>query len=123
MTALVLETQLLEYLEQLRSDTPIITTLSNGNPNRIVSVSESGVLIETEASKRKGKEPQLVEAWMINAAWDHLRSAGSLTNRHLLAPDGLNVKRSSAVCALLARMPGVSVASSRPIELRYRGPA
>lgn len=37
---------------------------------------------------------------------------------HLLDKDGLNVKRSCFVCALLARLPGVRVVSRRgPIEL------
>jgi hypothetical protein len=59
----------------------------------------------------------MVPAWMIQIAWEWLTTHGTLTNRHLLADDGLNVKRSSFVCALLARLPGVGVASARPIEL------
>ena len=55
---------------------------------------------------------------MIQIAWDWLQARGSLTARHLVATDGLNVKRSSFVCALLARLPGVTVANARPIELR-----
>lgn len=69
--------------------------------------------LETEASKAKGAGPQLVRAWMLNTAWHHLRSTGSLDNRFLLSVKGLNVKRSSAVCALLAQTPGVKVMSSR----------
>ena len=57
-------------------------------------------------------------AWMIQTAWDHLRARGSLTN--LLSNKGLNVKRSSAVCALLSRLPDVEVTSSRAIQLRLR---
>ena len=55
---------------------------------------------------------------MVQAAWEHLTAHGTLTNTHLLAKDGLNVKRSSAVCALLARLPEVTVVSVRPIMLR-----
>ena len=54
---------------------------------------------------------------MIQVAWDYLAAHGSLTNRYLLDTDGLNVKRSSFVCALLARLPGVVVASTKPITL------
>ena len=57
---------------------------------------------------------------MLETAWEHLVREGSLSNKHLLAGTGLNVKRSSAVCAILARLPGVEVASSTPIVLRYR---
>ena len=57
---------------------------------------------------------------MLQAAWDHLSREGWLTNKYLLSAAGLNVKRSSAVCAILADLPGVEVASSKPIELRYQ---
>jgi hypothetical protein len=40
-----------------------------------------------------------------------------------LASDGLNVKRSSAVCALLAVLPNVTVESTRPVILRLDDPA
>lgn len=80
-----------------------------------------------QAKKRSGadllrrvqeSERQLI-ATMLTA--DHKegligREAGTQSN------DGLNVKRSSVVCALLAQLPGVSVASSAPIELRYERP-
>ncbi|MDP9404461.1 MAG: hypothetical protein M3P85_14320 [Actinomycetota bacterium] len=111
-----LEAELRE-LEQAEGQ---VVTLASGKPNRIERVDGSGVLVSTGASEAKGSGPQLVPALMLNIAWRHLRSTGSLTYRHLLSPDGLNVKRSSAVCALLARLPGVEVVSSRPIELRYR---
>ena len=55
---------------------------------------------------------------LLNLAWDVLRARGELSNRVLL--DELRVHRSSFVCALLARLPGVELASSRPIVLRYR---
>jgi len=54
---------------------------------------------------------------MIQIAYDWLRAHGTLTNRFLVATDGLNVKRSSFVCELLARLPGVHVESARPIAL------
>ena len=51
-------------------------------------------------------------------AWDHLQLHGELTNRYLVDRNGLNVKRSSAVCALLARLPGVEVVAGPTITLR-----
>lgn len=118
-----LEGDLRANLDRLRLTSPVISTITSGKPNRIASVDATGVWIETAESRRKGNGPQLVDAWMLTTAWDYLRSNGTLSNRYLLAADGLNVKRSSAVCALLAHMPGVSVASSRPIVLRYRAPS
>lgn len=84
-------------------------------------VTPDGVWVETQRSHRLGRPPQLVEAWMIQIAWDWLCAHGTLNNRHLLVSDGLNVKRSSLVCALLARLPGVVVASRRPIALALSG--
>jgi HKD family nuclease len=109
--------ELLAALRKLQGET--IETLADGRPNRIVEVDQSGVLVETEGSRRKRSGPQRVEPWMLNDAWEHLRERGELTNRELL--DGLRVMRSSAVCAMLARVPGVQVASRRPIVLRLAG--
>lgn len=92
-----------------------ITTLSNKRPNRIAAVDRSGVSVETLRSHRLGTGPQIVPAWMIVTAWDHLRKNGELTHDELL--NKLNVKRSVFVCALLAHFPGVVVRSARPIVL------
>jgi hypothetical protein len=92
-----------------------IMTLSNKRPNRIVSLDRSGVSVETLRSDRRGTGPQIVPAWMIVAAWEHLRQNGELTHPELL--NELNVKRSAFVCALLAQFPDVIVRSTRPIVL------
>lgn len=122
MNPAVLDPELFALLEELHATSPVITTIANGRSNRIVGVGHDGVWIETEASLAKDSGPQLVPAWMIQVAWNHLRAEGSLENTYLLATAGLNVKRSSAVCALLARLPGVHVESSRPIRLVYVSP-
>ena len=59
----------------------VINTLGIARPNRIVSIDRAGVLVETERSAEKGTGPQLVPAWMIATAWQHLRVHG----RKLLA--------------------------------------
>jgi hypothetical protein len=92
-----------------------ITTLSNKRPNRIVSIDRSGVSVETLRSDRRKTGPQIVPAWMIVAAWEHLRENGELTHKELL--NELNVKRSAFVCALLAQFPDVVVRSTRPTVL------
>lgn len=109
-----------ELLALLREHAPagtIITTIAAGHPNLVTAVDEDGVRIETRASKEKGTGAQLVPAWMIETGWDHLRRNGFLENSDLLSR--LKVKRSSAVCALLATLPPVRVASSRPIRLEF----
>ena len=114
--------QLVEAFEDLRATNPVITTVGRGRPNRIARVGPEGVWIETGASAAKHSGPQLVPAWMILAAWDHLTTSGRLENAYALSSSGLGIKRSSAVCALLAHLPGVSVASSRPVVLVYDDP-
>jgi len=49
--------------------------------------------------------------------------ARPITAKFLVADDGLNVKRSSFVCVVLARLPDVQIMSRRPIELRLPSPS
>lgn len=74
-------------------------------PNRIAELTRDALWIEAERSVRLGRGAEPVPDWMLNVAWAHLLATGWPTNRHLLADDGLNVKRSSAVCAVLAAPP------------------
>lgn len=53
---------------------------------------------------------------MISVAIRHLHTYGVLSQQQLL--NELNGKRSAFVCALLALLPGVEVASIRPIQVR-----
>jgi hypothetical protein len=96
----------------------IIKTISQGQDNRIVEILPTGILMETGRTESRGTGPQLVDAWMIELAWDSLKSNGKLSNLTLL--NELKVHRSSAVCALLAHFEGVQVDSSRPILLSYK---
>lgn len=95
-----------------------IYTLSNSQPNWIVSVNETGLMVETEKTRSAGKSAQLVPAWMFEVAWQRLVTRGQLTNTELVSSEDLNVKRSSFVCAALAALPGVTV-STKPIVLTY----
>ena len=90
-----------------------IATITLGKPNVIEQVTPVGVLVRTE---RSGAKPELVDGWMLELGCEVLLADGRLTNRHLL--DDLHVHRSSAVCAILAQLPEVRIASTRPIELR-----
>jgi hypothetical protein len=93
----------------------VVRTLADGRPNTVTEVSRAGLWVETARSRDAGTGPQPVEPRMLDVAWAALLSEGELTNRRLL--DELRVHRSSFVCALLARVPGVHVASRRPIRL------
>jgi len=73
---------------------------------------------QRQGSQLATDRAQLVPAWMLQLAWDYLQRYGELSNRYLLADDGLNVKRSSAGCALLDTLPIVDVTSTQPIVLR-----
>lgn len=91
-----------------------IYALARSKPNRIVGVDTAGVVVETEASRAKDTRPQLVPGWMLQG-WDELSRAGRLSQVDLL--ERLNVKRSAAVMAILARLPGVRIASANPTVL------
>lgn len=83
-------------------------TLDQGRLNKVTAITPTGLSVETEVSKAKGHRPQLIPAWMLTLAWDSLHTHGRLTSRYLSAADGLDVKKASAVCAILAKLPGVS---------------
>lgn len=95
----------------------VISTLGIARPNWIAGIDRDGVLVETTRSRKMGRGPQLVPAWMINTAWRQLRGGGRITHEQLL--NELNVKRSAFVCALLALFDGVEVESDKPITLRF----
>ena len=116
MAESVLSDWLLAALRAAIPEGSTIPTLAEGNPNRVTAIEPEGVWVETIRSETAGTGAQLVEAWMIQAAWDHLERHGTITNSLVL--NEMNIKRSSAVCALLARLPEVRLTSSRaPIEL------
>ena len=113
--------ELLRSLIAVVPEDGIIETLgSTPKPNTIVEVAPHGIYVETEKSRRTGSGPQLVPAWMIELAYDYLVEHGELSNMYLLADDGLNVKRSSFVCALLSRLPNVGRRPGRTIVLEKR---
>ena len=78
------------------------------------------MLVETERSRGRHGGAEPIPAWMINLAWEYLRSHGRLANTELL--NDLRVHRSSAVCAILARLPDVRREAGREIVLTWRGP-
>jgi hypothetical protein len=105
---------------EVRKD-PVFRTLSRGRPNRVVDLTPVEVYVETERSRTRSGGPESIPAWMFNLAWDRLRSFGELTNGQLL--EDLRVHRSSAVCAILARVPGVERTPGKEIALRWRARA
>ena len=119
----ILDPALLRRIETSIAVDHEVLTLTDRRPNWVTEVTPDGVWVETLRSRTAGQAAQLVPAWMLQVAWDWLEAHGTLTNRFLLSNDGLNVKRSSFVCALLARLSGIEVTSTRPITLVLRGSA
>lgn len=120
------EDGLLKLIEEsVATHGPVVKTLGHDpRENVIRNVTRTGVYVETGASRQKGRQAPLIPASMIQIAWDYLRAHRQLTNSFLVANRGagLNVKRSSAVCAILARLPGIEQATgARTITLRWRG--
>ena len=117
----MLEADLFARIDAAIGPGQVVETLGRRpQPNWVSHVTPDGVWVETNASRRKGLPPQHVAAWMIQIAWDWLEAHGRLAAAHLQATNGLNVKRSSFVCALLAQLPDVELVSARPIELALR---
>jgi hypothetical protein len=115
----VFEPDLIAALRIAVKVNPVFVTLGpRPVPNRVVDLSPVAVFVETARSRERvgGAEP--IPAWMFNMAWDRLRTFGALSNTELL--NDLRVHRSSAVCAILARMPHVERVPGREIVLRWR---
>jgi hypothetical protein len=104
---------------EIKRDNVFLTLGRSPRPNRVVSLSPTELFIETERTARRGSGAQPVPAWMFNLAWDFLRSRSELANAYLL--NELRVMRSSAVCAVLARLPPVRVRPGRRIVLEWTG--
>ncbi len=116
-----IEPELLALLAAAARANPVVYTLGpSPRPNRVTDVTESGLWVETDRSRARADGPQVIPPRMLNLAWDVLRSRGRLSNRELL--DELRVHRSSFVCAILARLPGVTRVAGRGITLRHAGP-
>ena len=116
-----LEPELLALVSAAVREDPVFRTLGPGpRPNLVTDVTPSELLVETERSRARTGGAASIPAWMMNLAWDELRARGTLSNATLLRD--LRVHRSSAVCAILARLPGVEVVPGRRIVLRWRGP-
>lgn len=113
-----------ELYDAIRSEVardPSFRTLGNAPKSNIVrEVTPFGLYVETDRTRAQHQPPQLVPAWMIELAYSYLIEHGALSNAYLIANDGLNVKRSSFVCALLARLPGIRVRTGGPITLEWK---
>jgi hypothetical protein len=109
-----IDSDLLELIAATLSVGDIVPTVSEGNPNRIDSIEPLSIGVTTERSARRRKAEQ-VPGWMFNVAWRRLQETGRVRRKELT-----EVKRSSAVCAILARLPDIEITSSRPVELALR---
>ncbi len=110
---------LLDALSREAAREPVFRTLGSGAENEVTEVTRSEVLVSTERARRKTGQAAPIPAWMFNIAWDYLNAKGELTNQVLL--NHLRVHRSSAVCAILARLPGVEPVPGRvAVRLKSR---
>lgn len=112
----VLEPALYEKILAAHRDSPVFVTLGRAAENVVREVTPSALYVDTERSLARGK-PEPIPAWMLNLAWEVLRAHGTLDNGTLL--DDLRVHRSSAVLAILARLPGVERLKGRRIGVRW----
>jgi hypothetical protein len=115
----VFSEDLLKKIQKYLSIGSEIRTLAHNQSNKIADINPAGVLVETERANINNSGPQLVDAWMLQLAWDYIKSNGQLSNQTLC--NDLHVHRSSAVCAILAKFDEIEVVSTNPILLRYLG--
>jgi hypothetical protein len=113
----VFEPELYAALKAEASRDPVFLTLGRGRPNRLVVLAPDKVEIETERSRERTGGAEPVPAWMFNLAWERLRTHGTLSNAELLKD--LRVHRSTAVCAILARLPQVQIVPGKTIVIRW----
>jgi hypothetical protein len=104
---------------EIDRDPTFLTLGRTRRRNLVCERTPHGLYMETGSSRGAGKGPQEIPAWMFNLAWEYLQTHGELTNAHLL--NELRVHRSSAVCAILARLPGVEQMPGPVIRLRWTG--
>ena len=103
---------------EVRRD-PVFTTLGRiPKPNRVIELTPVEVHVETERSRTRAGGGEPIPAWMFNLAWERLRTHGRLSNSELL--NDLRVHRSSAVCAMLARLQQIERVPGKEIVLRWR---
>jgi hypothetical protein len=77
----VLQPDLLAAVNAVVQSGARVHTLGDGKPNWVHHVTPDGVWVETQRSRALGRPPQLVDAWMIQIAWDWLTAHGTLTTR------------------------------------------
>ena len=106
---------LLERIHSVVQPGDEILTLAKKRPNVISAIEREGIWVQTSRSDSRRSGPQLVPAWMILTAWQHLQKAGELSHAELL--EDLNVKRSAFVIALLSQFNDVVVRSTEPIVI------
>lgn len=108
---------LLARIRSVVSEGDVVATLSHGKLNVIGRIDEAGIEVTTERSAQQGRT-RVVPAWMFNHVWAQLLAHGRVDRDFAdrLAP-GRKVKRSSAVFAILERLPEVTVVQSRPLVL------
>ncbi|HZZ83935.1 MAG TPA: phospholipase D family protein [Anaeromyxobacteraceae bacterium] len=113
------EPDLLQALKVEVARNPVFLTLGRApKRNVVVDLSPVELHVETERSRSRIHGAEAIPAWMFNLAWDRLRIHGSISNLELL--EDLRVHRSSAVCAILGRLPQVERVAGREIGLRWR---
>jgi HKD family nuclease len=103
---------------EVRRDPVFMTLGPSARRNRVVELSPVELHVETARSRERSGGAEAIPAWMFNLAWERLRTHGTLSNTELL--NDLRVHRSSAVCAILARLPPVERLAGKGITLRWR---
>lgn len=95
-----------------------VHTLGQGRPNLIGRIDRFGIEVTTEHSRETSGGSRVVPAWMFNEVWHRLQTQPEVERDQVdRLIEGREVKRSSIVFAVLARLDEVTVVRSRPFAL------
>lgn len=112
---------LLHRIRAVVQEGDVVHTLERRMPNVIERIAPEGILVTTQRSEANVGGPSLVPAWMFNFVWDLLHERERVERDHVdRATRGAKVKRSSAVFAILERLPEVHIVQRRPVALGRR---
>ncbi len=80
-----IDPELLRLIQAAAREQPRFYTLGpSPRLNYVAEVTPAGLYVETKRSRQRTGGAEVIEPWMLNLAWEVLRSRGELTNQTLL---------------------------------------
>lgn len=114
MTSETFKPELLRRIGEVVKVGDDLPTLSHKSANLILGIDQHGMDVKTPEAAQKGT-PRRVPAALFNLAWDELCRTGQVSRPILIDRVGAGrAKRTSAVLAVLERLPEVGLVRTAP---------